>query len=204
MNSPRKIAGIACLATLALCSGCWFGSDDDHSKKAQSAPMDLKAETQTASELVDWIKVRKDQTEIQKKEAFGKLKGKMVAFRGEVREVGKTAFGGKPFVSLKVGKLDMFENINIQFNVKESQASTVAAWNKGETHILRGRIKGNGDLQDDASCDNAEIVSDEEYLAVVGEKVSDLKSKVRETLGENTTDKLESSLDDLKNKLKDL
>ena len=51
MNSPRKIAGIACLATLALCSGCWFGSDDDHSKKAQSAPMDLKAETKTASEL---------------------------------------------------------------------------------------------------------------------------------------------------------
>ena len=78
------------------------------------------------------------------------------------------------------------------------------AWNKGETHILRGRIKGNGDLQDDASCDNAEIVSDEEYLAIVGEKVSDLKGKVREALGENTTDKLESSLDDLKNKLKDL
>ena len=160
--------------------------------------MDLKAETQTASELVDWIKARKDQTDIQKKEVFGKLKGKMVAFRGEVREVGKTAFGGKPFVSLKVGKLDMFENINIQFNVKESQASTVAAWNKGETHILRGRINGSGELQDDASCDNAEVVSDEKYLEAVGKEVGDLKSKMRETLGENTTDKLESSLDDLK------
>ena len=98
MNSHRKIAGVACFTALALCSGCWFGSDDDHSKKVQSVPMDLKAETQTASELVGWIKARKDQTEIQKKESFDKLKGKMVAFRGEVREVGKTAFGGKPFV----------------------------------------------------------------------------------------------------------
>ena len=166
--------------------------------------MDLKAETQTASELVGWIKARKDQTEIQKKEAFGKLKGKMVAFRGEVREVGKTAFGGKPFVSLKVGKLDMFENINIQFNVKESQASTVAAWNKGETHILRGRVKDSGDLQDDASCDNAEVVSDEKYLEVVGKEVSGPKSKMRETLGEDMTDKIESSLNDLKNEFKDL
>ena len=204
MNSRRKIVGVSCFTALALCSGCWFGSDDDHSKKAESAPMNLKAETQTASELVGWIKARKDQTEIQKKEAFGKLKGKMVAFRGEVREVGKTAFGGKPFVSLKVGKLDMFENINIQFNVKESQASTVAAWNKGETHILRGRVKDSGDLQDDASCDNAEVVSDEKYLEVVGKEVSGPKSKMRETLGEDMTDKIESSLNDLKNEFKDL
>lgn len=204
MNPIKRITGLACLAAAVICSGCWFSSDDADSSKAQPAPMDLKAEIKNASDLIDWIKIRKDQTEIQKKDAFSKLKGKMVVFRGEVREVGKTAFGGKPFVSLKVGKLDMFENINIQFNFKDSQASTVAAWGKGETHILRGRIKGSGDLQDDASCDNSEIVPDEKFIEVAGEKVNDLKTKVRETLGENTTDKIESSLDDLKNKLKDL
>ena len=75
----------------------------------------------------------------------------------------------------------MFENINIQFNFKDSQASTVAAWGKGETHILRGRIKGSGDLQDDASCDNSEIVPDEKFIEVAGEKVNDPKTKVRET-----------------------
>ncbi len=49
MNSPWKIAGIACLSTVVLCSGCWFGSDDDNSKKASSAPAPSapKAETQT-------------------------------------------------------------------------------------------------------------------------------------------------------------
>ena len=128
MNTIKRITGLACLAAAVICSGCWFSSDDADSSKAQSAPMDLKAEIKNASDLIDWIKVRKDQTEIQKKDAFSKLKGKLVVFRGEVREVGKTAFGGKPFVSLKVGKLDMFENINIQFNFKDSQASTVAAW----------------------------------------------------------------------------
>lgn len=204
MKASRKIAGIACFATLIFYSGCWFGPDNDRSKTVRDVPMDLKAEIQTASELVDWIKTSRNQTEMKRKESFGKLKGRMVAFRGKVREVGKTAFGDKPFVSLKVGNLDMFENVNIQFNVKESQVSTVAAWDKGETHILRGRIVGSGDLEDDACCDNAEVVSEEKYLEVAGKEVGDIKSKVRETLGENTADELESSLDDLKNKLKDL
>lgn len=204
VNTHGKITGIACLAALLVCSGCWFSSDEDRPKKAQPAPMDLKAEIQTASELVDWIKARNNQTQLQRKSGFGKFRGKMVAFRGEVREVGVTAFGGEPFVSLKVGRLDVLENINIQFNFKKSQISSVAKWKKGETHVLRGRIKDSGDVFDDTSCDNAEVVPEEKYLAVVGKKVGELNNKVRETSVEAATDKLKSSLDDMKNKLDNL
>ena len=41
------------------------------------------------------------------------------------------------------------ERINVQFNVRESLAEKVKAWNKDEVHTMRGRIVSKGDLEDD-------------------------------------------------------
>ena len=97
-------------------------------------------------------------TELARNDAFAKMKGKTVVLSGKVREIGKTAFSDDVFVSLTVGQLDALERINVQFNIRESQAAAVKNWNKDEVHAMRGRVKGQGDLSDDAECDLAEVV----------------------------------------------
>lgn len=86
------------------------------------------------------------------------MKGKTVLLRGKVREIGTTAFSNEVFVSLTVGQLDVLARINVQFNVRESQVAVVKSWNRDEMHTMRGRIKSQGDLSDDAECDLAEVV----------------------------------------------
>jgi len=44
------------------------------------------------------------------------------------------------------------------FNVPRHLRGTVAMWDIGETHVMRGIISGRGDLKDDAVCSDAEIV----------------------------------------------
>lgn len=179
-DDPR----IACFQIKRSVIGEVSDTTNEESPKDANKPMDLKSEVQNASDLVSWIKVREDQTEIQRNDTFSKFKGKMVVFRGEVREVGKTVFGGRLFVSLTVGELNEFENINIQFNFKNSQETMVAAWGKGETHVLRGRINGRGDMFDDVSCDTVEIVQEEKYHELWvqgGSDFPDNKEKKSET-----------------------
>lgn len=195
---------------IGMMSGCWMSSDSDKDKKkqqqqqVQQAP-DLKTEVKNAADLIAWIKIRNKQTELQRKESFAKLKNKYVVFKGNVRDVGKTAFGGKTYVSLRVDKLSMFENINIQFNVPESLKDTVVAWMKDEVHVMRGKITGSGDLEDDATCSDSSVVDDAKYAEVVtgatSEGVKDAKSEIRKKLNEAVKsvdrEKLKASIDDL-------
>lgn len=109
-------------------------------------------------DLIAWIRNKHNVTDLMRDDAFAKIKGKTVMLRGKVREIGKTIFSDEIFVSLTVGQLDALENLNIQFNIRESQVEKVKAWNKDEIHTLRGRINDQGDITDDAVCDIAEIV----------------------------------------------
>ncbi len=133
-------------------------SEDEKQALAESAAVTAEEASKNGEDLIAWIRNNKDQTDLARDDAFAKMKGKTVILRGKVREIGKTAFSGEVFVSLTVGRLDALERINVQFNVRESQVVVVKAWNKDEIHIMRGRIKGQGDLSDDAECDLAEVV----------------------------------------------
>jgi len=198
------------LLCTGIMSGCWMSSDSDNDKNKQQSQVqqapDLKAEVKNAADLIAWIKIKDKQTELQRDESFAKLKNKYVVFKGNVRNIGKTAFGGKTYVSLRVDKLNMFENINIQFNVPDSLKDTVAAWMKDEVHVMRGQITGSGDLEDDAECSNGSVVDDAKYAEVstnaVCEGVKDTKSEIRKKVNDAfkgvDTDKLKSSVDDLK------
>ncbi len=210
MNMKAVVWGIVWMLNVCAVSGCWFSSDSDADKKkqqsqGQQAP-NRKAEVKNAADLIAWIKIKNKQTELQRKESFAKFKNKYVVFKGNVRNVGKTAFGGKTYVSLRVDKLNMFENINIQFNVPDALKDTVAAWMKNEVYVMRGQVTGSGDLEDDAVCSNASVVDDAKYAEVapnaVCEDVKDVKSGIRESMRDALngvdTEKLESSVGDLK------
>lgn len=140
------------------------------------------AEIGNGEDLVAWIKVKGDQTELQNKEAFGKMKGRMVVLRGEVKNIGQTMLAGTTYVSLRVGKVGIANNIDIQFNVADALKSTVIAWMKGETHIMRGKLTSTGDLSDDAKCEDGEIISDEKYNEAVGlkEAMENVKWQLKE------------------------
>jgi hypothetical protein len=135
-------------------------STSSEEKEAIAASSAITAEeaTKNGEDLIAWIRTKEGMTDLMRDDAFAKLKGKTVMLRGKVREIGKTAFSEEVFVSLTVGRLGALENLNVQFNVRESQTEKIKTWNKDEVHTLRGRIKGQGDLTDDAECDIAEIV----------------------------------------------
>lgn len=135
-------------------------STSTEEKEAIAASSAITAEeaTKNGEDLIAWIRTKKSMTDLMRDDAFAKLKGKTVMLRGKVREIGKTAFSEEVFVSLTVARLGALENLNVQFNVRESQTEKIKTWNKDEVHTLRGRIKGQGDLFDDAECDIAEIV----------------------------------------------
>ena len=136
------------------------GAASEGEKAAMSASSSVTVEdaTQNGEDLVAWIRSKKGMTEMARNDAFAKLKGKTVMLHGKVRQIGKTAFSDEVYVSLTVGQLDVMERINVQFNVRESLVEKVRAWNKDEIHTMRGRIANQGDLEDDAECDIAEIV----------------------------------------------
>ena len=125
---------------------------------AASSKVTDEEAARNGEDLVAWIRNKSGQTEIARNDAFAKLKGKTVLLRGKVREIGKTTFSDEVFVSLTVGQLSVLERINVQFNVRESCTDKVKTWNRDEVHVMRGRISGQGDLNDDAVCDIAEIV----------------------------------------------
>lgn len=127
---------------------------------------DLVTEIKNGLELVSWIHDEK-QTELQKDATFNAMKGRVIVAKGVVRQVGKTAFTDKTYVSLTVGKKDVFERINIQFNVADSAICQVANWNIGETHIMRGIIDGRGDVEDDMECEYGVPVPVEKYEAIL-------------------------------------
>lgn len=199
-----KVIGVLCIAATTCLTGCWFGSDSDKDKKNVKASaqkqvqVNLKQDYMNAEALISYIKNKKDQTELQRSEGFKKLKGKTVVFKGEVRNVGTTMFGGKTYVSLKVGSLNMFENINIQFNVPESLKTTVGSWARGEIRILRGTIKGQGDMEDDAVCENASVVDSAKYDEIVGASVSNARQNAQIPAAENVASKAESAFGSLK------
>ena len=124
---------------------------------------DVNAEIKNGQELVSWLKVKDGQTSLQNKDALAMFKGKYVILKGKVREVGRTMFGEEVYVSLTVGQKDMFERMNVQFNVPGPLEGVVKSWQKGEIRIMRGQVRDDGDLEDDASCINSEPVSEEKY-----------------------------------------
>ena len=133
-------------------------------------------------DLVAWIKGKSGQTELQNKETFAKMKGRMVVLRGEVKNIGQTMFSSKTYVSLRVAKVGMFDNIDVQFNVPDSLKPTVTAWMKGETHIMRGKLTSTGDLEDDAKCEDGEVVTEEKFneAASLKEVMEDVKWQLKE------------------------
>lgn len=149
---------------------------------------DLKAEVKRGQELLAWLRIRNDQTELQRKEAFAQFKGKYVIFNGKVREIGKTMFSEEVFVSLTVGRKSLLEDINIQFNIPDQRVDLVKSWTKDEVHVLRGRVKSTGDLVDDIVCAQGECVPDDKYRELVqtagGGQAASRTSAVDELIGE--------------------
>ena len=138
--------------------------------KKQGEMSKVIAEIGNGEDLVAWLKVKRQQTELQNRETFAKLKGKTIIIRGEVRDVGKTAFSNKTYVSLRVDEVGRFGHIDVQFNIQKNLQSEVITWMKEETHVMRGKITGGGNISDDATCDDGEIVAEERYKEVVGLK----------------------------------
>ena len=133
-------------------------------------------------DLIAWLKGKSGQTNLQNKETFAKQKGRIVVLRGEVKNIGQTMFSSKTYVSLRVAKVGMFDYIDVQFNVPDSLKPTVTAWMKGESHIMRGKLTSQGDLEDDAKCDDGEIVSEEKFNEAVNlkEAMEDIKWQLKE------------------------
>lgn len=169
---------------------------------------DTIAEISYGMELIEWLKGKDDLTSAQRKQGYSKMKGRKVIFNGEVKNIGKTMFMGKPYVSLRVskdsltsegkarlvggavaglmsrGKAGLMRNaanslmsgdatrlmrdVSIEFIVPKSLGETVLSWPKGSPRILRGTLNGDWDLEDDAKCDNAEVVSEEVYNEAIG------------------------------------
>lgn len=128
---------------------------------------DLVAEIQNGRELVTLFKRKNEMNSLQYDDAFKSLKGRYVVFSGVVRDIGKTMFGGQVYVSLTVDEINAFERCNIQFNVSGRTADVVKSWSKGESHVMRGLLKGSGDLEDDAECAKGEIIPVDRYRAAV-------------------------------------
>ena len=125
------------------------------------------SEVGNGEDLIAWLKGKRGQTDLQNKATFDKMKGKWIIVKGEVKNIGETTFGHKAYVSLRVGKVGMFEYIDIQFNVPDSLKGTIKTWMKGENHVMRGILMGKGDIQDDAVCENSEIIPDEKYNEMI-------------------------------------
>lgn len=148
----------------------------------QGALANFIAEIGNGEDLVAWLKIKSEQTELQNKEAFGKMKGRMVVLRGEVKNIGQTMFASTTYVSLRVAKVGIVNNVDVQFNVADSLKPTVIAWMKGETHIMRGKLTSTGDLSDDAKCEDGEIISEEKFNEAVGlkEAMENVKWQLKE------------------------
>lgn len=147
-----------------------LNSDLKKCEEKQGKLANLIAEISNGEELMAWIKAKGDQTEIQSKQAFGQLKGRVVVLKGDVREIGKRMFSDKLFVSLHVGDISTFEKMNVQFNIPDKLVPTVSAWQKGNTYVMRGKVTSDGDLIEDAKAENAEVIKAEDYDAAVGLK----------------------------------
>ncbi len=177
-----KLMELGMKAILAVMVFCFAGCDAFKEKEEKPIPMDIDAEIKAGALMVDWIKIRDKLTDLQNKEGFKELKGKMVIVSGEVREIGKTTIGDHTFVSLKVDKKSTFKNVNVQFNVPDSLASTVIKWQKGERHVMRGSVDALGDLVDDIVCEKAEILDEnKEFLAWVKSHSSSVSSESTST-----------------------
>ena len=194
-------------ALLALAVvGCGVGSK----KEKQEAPsLDLTNEIKQADALISWIKSEGNGNDLKRDEEFKALKGKYVVFAGKIREIGKAMIGGKPFVSLTVGKKNSLERINIQFNVPKELVKTVSEWQKGEFRVLRGCVAEKGDLEDDAKCDNCEIVPEDKYKAAMATISGPSKSKeIEEQMDENNLKKkgaeLEGALNDAAQRVRNI
>lgn len=163
VSATKKKKGKGCLIAVILIVAIGaitavMSSKDEKAAMSASSAVTTEEATKNGEDLVAWIRNRRSMTDMAREDAFARLKGKTVMLRGNVREIGKTALSDEVFVSLTVGQLDKMERINVQFNVRESMIEKIKTWNKGELHTMRGRIVSQGDLEDDAECDIAEIV----------------------------------------------
>ncbi len=154
---------------------------------AASSAVPVKEAIKNGEALMEWVKNKSKQTELARDTTFEKLKGKTVILRGKVRQVGRTALSDEVYVSLTVGQIDALERLNIQFNIRQSHVEEINSWNKGEEHTLRGRIKGKGDLSDDAECDLGEIVKGAELertgtTVTTDNDVSDIPATVEKNI----------------------
>ena len=118
-------------------------------------------------DLVEWIRGKSGQTELQRKQTFNQLKGRTVVLKGDVREIGKAVFSKNLFVSLTVGKISLFEKMNVRFNIPDKLTPAVSSWQKGETYVMRGEVTSTGGFVDDVNTENAEIVKTEDYEAAM-------------------------------------
>lgn len=155
--------------TLAAIKG-QLTKDLEAAAKKQGEYAGFIADVGNGEDLVEWLKNEESQTELQNKETFAKLKGKTVILKGTVKNIGQTMFSGKTYVALRVAKSGMFNHIDIQFNVPDAIRGKVKQWMKDETHIMRGKINETGDLSEDAKCVDGEIVTEEQYNAVMNLK----------------------------------
>lgn len=133
-------------------------STEENEEIVSLPPITNEEAKRNGEDLIAWIRNKDRLTDLMRDNAFAKLQGKTVILSGKVREIGKTAFTDEIYVSLTVGQISALEDLNVQFNIRESEVAKVRLWNKDEIHTLRGRISDQGDLADDAECDIGEVV----------------------------------------------
>lgn len=163
---------IGLLAVLIVCAAISKRNKDSALSPSQTVEQATSVDIHTAlkngQELISWLGKKKSLNSLQNDEAFSRVKGKTIVVKGKVRDVGRTTFGEHVYVSLTVGQIDMFERMNIQFNVSDMVAEKVKSWMKGEERIMRGWIKEEGDLiEDDIVCVDGEPVPLETYQDAV-------------------------------------
>ena len=188
-NAEMEVSFIGRLPSEKVSLDVYHGVCTDDGKKAAADAMTLENRAALESELeaqyskyaqlisgysngndlILWVRDT-NLSELQKDNAFKGMIGKSVVVKGTVKNVGKTAFGNKTYVSLRVGKINMFQNIDIQFNLKDENDEVVLNCRKGENLIMRGTICDRGDLEDDAKCSNGEVVDEQTYAEAMEAK----------------------------------
>lgn len=146
---------LGCLVViLALVGGAIFWFKGESKKEAQANQQAMETIAATSNEeairngedLKAWIHDKGSMTEVARDSAFAKLKGKVVILQGTVRDIESKK--NCALVTLEVGKINMLEQMTVEFQLRESESEQAMKWNKKEVHALRGVVSDTGFIVD--------------------------------------------------------
>ena len=137
---------------------------------------EFKAEIANGKEVLEWMKKSEELTELQAEEQLAQFKGNAIIIQGVVEETGKVSFSlddEEIYVALKVGKVNSFVEIHIQFIVAGGEESKAKSLRKGQRIVMRGRItdeKGLETMFVKLVCRDSEIVPDAKYKEIMSQQ----------------------------------